>query len=137
MQRAGQAAGFAAATIAAAALIGWWAGLPLLASWGAGFAAVKPVTASCLAALGLALVYPGKDWRFAFAVGLAVAALAALALAEVLFNVELGIGPLVVAGGASFRETATTFRVTNAAVLAGGLAGGALALGRFERHRLA
>jgi PAS domain S-box-containing protein len=136
-QRAGQAAGFAAAAIAGAAIVGWWSGAPLLASWGPSFAMVKPVTASCLAVLGFALVHPGKDWRFAFAVGLAVAALAALAIAEVLFNVELGIGPLVVAGGASFRETATTFRVTNAAALAGGLAGGALALGRFERHRLA
>jgi hypothetical protein len=44
-----------------------------------------------LAALGFALVHPGKDSRFAFAVGLAVAALAALGLGLALFNVELGI----------------------------------------------
>jgi hypothetical protein len=33
-QHASQAAGFAALTIAAAALIGWWTGLLLLSSWG-------------------------------------------------------------------------------------------------------
>jgi hypothetical protein len=53
-QRASQAAGFAAVTIAVAAFIGWWAGLPMPSSWGAGFPAIKPVTAVCLAALGLA-----------------------------------------------------------------------------------
>jgi PAS domain S-box-containing protein len=136
-RRASQVAGLAAVMIAAAALIGWWAGLPLLANWGSGFATVKPVTALCLGALGLALMHPHRDSRFAFAVGLAVAALAAFALAEVLFNVELGIGRFVVAGEASFRTTATTFRVTNAAVLAGGLAGGSLALSLFERHHFA
>jgi len=35
-QRASQAAGFAAVTIVAAALIGWWTGLPILSSWDAG-----------------------------------------------------------------------------------------------------
>ena len=35
-QHAGQAAGFAAVTIAAAAFIGWWVSLPLLSSWGLG-----------------------------------------------------------------------------------------------------
>src|SRR6266852_2319445 len=90
-QRASQVAGFAAVTIAAAALIGWWAGLPLLSSWGPGFVTVKPVTAVCLVALGLALVHPGKNSRFAFAVGLAVAALAVLDLVEDVFGVDFGI----------------------------------------------
>jgi hypothetical protein len=40
-QHAGQAAGFAAVTIAAAAFIVWWVSLPLLSSWGSGFATVK------------------------------------------------------------------------------------------------
>ncbi len=70
-QHAGQAAGFAAVTIAAAAFIGWWVSLPLLSSWGSGFATVKPMVALCLVALGLALMHPGKNSRFAFAVGLA------------------------------------------------------------------
>src|SRR5262245_40669968 len=59
-QHAGQAVGFAAVIIAAAALIGWWGGLPMLSSWGSGFATTKPVAALCLTALGLALVHPGK-----------------------------------------------------------------------------
>src|SRR5260370_35901569 len=86
-QHASQAAGFAAVTIAAAVLIGWWGGLPMLSSWGSGFAATKPVAALCLAALGLALVHPGKNSRFALAVGLAVAALAV----RDLFCVDFGI----------------------------------------------
>ena len=59
-QRASEAAGVAAVAIAAAAFIGWWAGLPLLASWGAGLPAMKPVAAACVGALGLALIYPGR-----------------------------------------------------------------------------
>jgi hypothetical protein len=59
-QRTSQVAGFAAVTIAAAALIGWWVGLPLLSSWGSGFVPMQPATALCLVALGLALMHPGK-----------------------------------------------------------------------------
>jgi hypothetical protein len=136
-QRAGQAAGFAAAAIAAAALIGWWAGLPLLSSWSLGFATMKPVTASCLTALGLALVYPGRYWRFALAAGLAVAALAVLGLGVVLFNLELGIDRWLAPGDVSFRTAATSYRVINAATLGMALAGGSLALSGFERLRLA
>jgi len=132
-QRASQVAGFAAVTIAAVALVGWWAGLPLLSSWGSGFA-VKPVTALCLIALGLALVHPGKNARFAFAVGLAVAAVAALDLVEDVFGVDFGINrwlppqaPVSGAGAASFRMiTGTTLAIA--------LAGGSLALSRFEGH---
>src|SRR5258707_8253392 len=76
-------------------------------------------------------MYPGKDSRFAFAVGLAGVALAALGLALALLNVELGIdrwlAPAAVPGPMSFR-------VANVATWAVGLAGGALALSRFERH---
>src|SRR5258708_38528035 len=91
-QHASQAAGFAAVTIAGAVLIGWWGGLPMLSSWGSGFATVKPVTALCLTALGLALVHPGKNSRFAFAVGLVVAAVAALDLGQDLFGFDFGVG---------------------------------------------
>src|SRR5258707_1055273 len=76
-QQTSQVAGSVAVTIAAMALIGWWAKLPMLSSWGAGFAPTKPVTALCLTALGLALIHPGKNMRVAFAIGLAVAAIAA------------------------------------------------------------
>jgi PAS domain S-box-containing protein len=130
-QRASQAVGFAAVIIAAAALIGWWAELPLLSSWGPGFATVKPATAVCLVALGVALMHPGKDSRIAFAVGLAVAALAMLGLGVLLFNVKLGIDRWLAGPGAA------SFRVTNAATLALGLAGGSLALSRFDGHHFA
>jgi hypothetical protein len=91
--RASQAAGFAAVTIAAAALISWWVSVPLPSSWASGFATVKPTTALCLAVLGLAVVYPGTASRFVFAVGLAVAAVAALDLLD-LFSIDSGINRL-------------------------------------------
>jgi hypothetical protein len=137
-QHASQAAGFVAVTIAAAALMGWWVGLPLLSSWGSGLPTMRPLGALCLAALGVALVHPGKESRFAFAVGLAVAALTALGLAHVLFNVDLGIinRSLVPRAAVSGLGTAT-FRAASAGTVALGLAGGSLALSRFERRRLA
>jgi PAS domain S-box-containing protein len=126
---ASQAAGFATVTIAAAALIGWRAGLSLLSSWGSGFEPVKPVTALCLAALGLALVYPGKNSRFAFAVGIAVIAVAALDL----FGVDFGINRSLVPRALG----ATSFRAINGMPLAITVAGGSLALCRFEGHHFA
>src|SRR5258707_13432192 len=80
-QQASQVAGSVAVTIAAMALIGWWAKLPLLSSWGAGFAPTKPVTALCLMALGLPLVHPGQNMRGWVALGLAVAGAARPGLA--------------------------------------------------------
>jgi PAS domain S-box-containing protein len=137
-QRASQAAGFAAATIAVAALIGWWAWLPLLSSWGAGFPPMRPLGALSLTALGLALMHPGKDSRVAFAVGLSVAALAALVLGLTLFNVDLDIINRWLAPRAAVLGLGSAlFRVSVAGTLAFGLAGGALALSRFERHRFA
>ena len=79
-RHARQAAGFAAVTIAAVVLIGWWTGLPLLSSWGSGLPSMRPAGALALAAVGVALMHPGKNSRVAFAVGLAAAALAAVGL---------------------------------------------------------
>jgi PAS domain S-box-containing protein len=128
-RHASQAAGFATVTIAAAALIGWWAGLSLLSNWGSGFEPVKPVTALCLAALGLALMYPGKNSRFAFAVGIAVIAVAALDLFAVDFGVNRWLVPQALG--------ATSFRAINGMPLAITVAGGSLALCRFEGHHFA
>src|SRR5215470_17295375 len=135
-QQASQAAGFVAVTIGTAALIGWWAGLPLLSSWGSVSATVKPATALCLTALGLALVHPGKNLRFAFAVGLAVAAVAALDLCLDLFGVELGIDRLQSSRTAVLGQGAALVAMPHATSLGLALASGALALSRFERHRL-
>jgi PAS domain S-box-containing protein len=138
-ERASQAAGLAAVIIAAAVLIGWWAGLPLLSIWASGLPAMTPTGASVLAALGLALMHPGKDSRFAFAVGLIVAALAAVGLGLALFNVDLrlGIDRLLAPWAAVPEPGAALLRLQSAATLAFGLAGGSLALSRFERYRLA
>jgi PAS domain S-box-containing protein len=129
-QHASQAAGFAAVTIAAAVLIGWWGGLPMLSSWGSGFATTKPAAALCLAALGLALVHPGKDSRFALAVGLAVAAIAVLDL----FGVDFGINRWLVPRAAVPGPGTASFEMINGMPLAIALAGGSLALSRFEAH---
>jgi PAS domain S-box-containing protein len=137
-EHASQAAGFAAVTTAAAALIGWWTGLPILSSWGAGFPPLRPLGALCLAALGLALVHPGKDSRLPFAVGVAVGGLAAVGLVLVPFNVDLGIiNRWLVPGAAIPRLGTATFRAASAGTVALGLAGASLALSRFERHRVA
>src|SRR5262249_18538418 len=132
-QRASQAASFVAVTIAAAALIGWWAELPWLSSWGSGLTTVKPVLALCLAALGLALVHPRKNLRLALAVGLAVVAVAMLDL----FGVDFGINRWLVPQTAVPGPEATSFRMINGMPLAIALAGSALALSHFERHRFA
>src|SRR5215470_8258178 len=90
-QQASQAAGFAAATIGAAALIGLWANLPVLSKWGSGFPIERPLGALGLTALGVALMRPGKESRVALAVGLIATAIAAVGLVLVLSNIELGI----------------------------------------------
>jgi PAS domain S-box-containing protein len=136
-QHASQAAGFVAVTIGTAALIGWWAGLPLLSSWGWGFATVKPATALCLTALGLALAHPGKNLRIAFAVGLAVAAVAAIDLCLDLFGVESGIDRLQSSRTAVIGPESALFTMPHATSLGLAFASGSLVLSRFERHRLA
>src|SRR5258708_36666788 len=88
-QHASQAAGLAAVTIAAAALIGWWTGLAVLSSWGAGFPPLRPLGAFCLAALGLALVPPRKAPRLPLPVGRARAGPRCLRGARGLFNSRL------------------------------------------------
>jgi PAS domain S-box-containing protein len=123
-QRASQLAGLAAVIIAATAFAGWWTGTPLLSTWGLGIP-VRPPVALVLAALGLALMYPGRERRLTFAAGLATSILAALRLAELLAADQLGTerwlqGP--------------AFQIPKAALLALILTGGALALSRFERH---
>src|SRR6266566_245145 len=136
-QYASQAAGFAAVTIAAVGLVGWWAEVPLLSRWGAGLAAMKPVTAMCLTTLGVALMFPGKDSRLAFAVGVAVVIVAALDLSQLLFNVELGIDRWLVPPDVVPGPWAASFQVINGMPLAIVLAGSALALSRFEGHYFA
>ncbi len=128
-KRASQLAGLAAVTVAIAALVGWWAGALLLSSWGLG-TAVRPPVAACLIALGLALANPGREWRFASAVGLAVMALAGFRLALVLAVDEPPIDRWLLAPGSA------ALQIPKAALAALALSGGALALGRFERHRL-
>jgi hypothetical protein len=133
-RHATQAAGYAAVAIAATTLIGMWTGLPLLSTWGFGFPTIRPVAALGLAALGLALMHPGKDSRVAFAVGLSVTAIAALVLVLALSNVGIGIINLGLPPRWALEAAST--RVTSVAAIAFGLAGGSLALSCVERYRL-
>jgi PAS domain S-box-containing protein len=137
-QQASQAAGFAAVAIAAAAFTGWWVSLPLPSSWFSGFAAVKPTTALCLAALGLAIVHPGKNSRLAFAVGLAVAAIATLDLLD-RFGIDTGINRLnrLLVPRAAVPEPETLFRMINGVPVTLTILGSSLALSRFERYHFA
>jgi PAS domain S-box-containing protein len=122
-QQASQVAGLAAVTIAAAALVGWWASLPLLSDWGS--PAMKPMTALSLAVLGLALTHPGRTSRFAFALSLAAVAFAALD-----FAINRGLVPQAVV----LASDDDSFRSGPGMPLATAVAGIALALSRFERH---
>jgi PAS domain S-box-containing protein len=134
--RASQVVGLVAVTIAAAALVGWWAGLPLLTNWGSGLPATRPPGALCLAVLGVALVHPGKDSLLALVAGVAVATLALVGLALVLFNVDLGIINRSLVPPAAVPTLGTAaFRAASAATVALGLAGGSLAFGRSDRYR--
>jgi PAS domain S-box-containing protein len=134
-QNVSQIAGFAAVTIAGAAIIGWWTGSPLLSSWDPGFAGVKPVAALCLAALGIALVCPGKNERFAVVFGLAVAAGAAVDLGQDLVGFDFGVNRWLAPRAAMPVNGAASFRMITGTKLAMALAGGSLALSRFEgRH---
>ncbi len=114
------------------ALVGWWTGLPLLSAWDLR-TPVRPPAALALAVLGLALLYPGRDRRVAFAAGLAVAAAAVLRLSAILLSVEWG-NPGVPAAG---PEPGAAFQIPHATLFVLALAGGALALSRSERRRLA
>jgi PAS domain S-box-containing protein len=121
-------------TIAGAALAGWWAGLPLLLSWGRGLPAIRPAGVLCLAVLGLALIHPGKNARFAVIAGCAVAALAAFFLGVLLLKIDAVIGWL--AGQAALTGADEhVLRASHMATLAFGLAGGSLALCGCERCR--
>jgi two-component sensor histidine kinase/PAS domain-containing protein len=136
-QHASRAAGFAAVTIAAAVLIGLWGRLPTLSSWGSGFATVKPMTALCLTALGVAVVYPGKNSRFAFTVGLVVSALAILDLGQDLFGFDFGIDRWLVPRAAFEGSGVAALRTINGMPVAIAFAGGSLVLSRFEGNHFA
>src|SRR5712671_5367896 len=137
-QHASQVAGFAVVAIAAAALISWWVAPPMLSSWGSGFATMRPMTALCLTALGLALVYPGKNSRFGLVVGLAVAAIAVLDLLD-RFGIDSGINRLnsLLVPRARAPGPETSFPMINGVPVALALAGASLALSRIKRYHFA
>jgi PAS domain S-box-containing protein len=126
-RHASQAAGLAAVAVAAAALIGRWADLPLLSGWGTGLPVMTPFAAVCLAALGLALMRP-RDPGLAFVAGLAITAVAAVDLALAIAGGGRGIDPDIAATGLSLMSAAMAVGLM--------LAGGALVLSGFERHDL-
>jgi PAS domain S-box-containing protein len=137
-QDSSRIAAVVAVAIAAAAFIGWWVSQPISPSWDSGFATVKPVTALCLIALGFALVHPRKNSRLAFAVGLAVAAIAALDLLD-RFAIDSGINHLnrLLVPRVAVRGTEAPFPMINGVPVALALTGASLALSRFERYHLA
>jgi PAS domain S-box-containing protein len=121
---ASQVAGFAAAAIAVMALIGWWASMPLLSSWGS--AMMTPVDAANIAALGLALMCPVRESRVVFAIGLVVAVVGVVGFGLNHGLVQLPqVAPDIASPGAG-----------SGMGLAIAAAAAALALSRFERHHV-
>jgi PAS domain S-box-containing protein len=99
---------------------------------------MRPLGALCLALVGLALIRPGKDQRFAVVAGIAVALLAAFFLGSLLLGFDVSIEWLALRSpvlSTGVPEEAA-FRIAHTATLAFGLAGSSLALSRFERYRL-
>ncbi len=139
-RRASHAAGIVAVTIAAAALAGWWAGQPLLSGWGVGLPAMQPSGALCLAVLGLALVCPGGDQRFAVVAGTTVAFVATFLLGAALLNVDAGAGIDWLALRSPVPPPWPDWpasRIVHASTVAFALTGAALGLSPFDRYRLA
>ena len=132
-QRASQVAGFAAVAIAAVAFIGWWAGLPLLSSWVSGFGRMKPMTALCVVAVGLALMRRSRDSRLAVAVGFTVTTVAAFTL----LGVDFGINAWLVPQGAMLEPGPASSRTMIEMPLATAFVGGSLALSRLENQQFA
>jgi PAS domain S-box-containing protein len=124
-QNASRVAGFAAVLIAATAFIGWWAKLPLLASWGPGLSAVAPLGALCQASLGVSLLRR-EEQGLAFAIGLAGTAVSLLSLGLAMFGVKLGTDPLAPAPGAEL------FAMPASTALGLALAGVAIILERYD-----
>ncbi len=121
---ASQVAGVATIAVAMVALFGAWWGPPPLAGWQAGLPLTIPFEVFCLTALGVVLIRPLDD-VLAVAVGLVVAAIAAVDLVLDLFGAEPEASPWVL------------FTVPSATALGVVLAGSALLLSRFERHYIA
>jgi PAS domain S-box-containing protein len=108
-----------------------------MSNWDSGIATVKPVTAMCLAALGLALMRPGRASRLTVAAGMAVAAISALDLLDHL-GIDSGVERLngLLVPQASLPGPGTSFRMINGAPVGLVLAGISLALSRFERFHV-
>jgi hypothetical protein len=128
-QHASQAVGFAAVTIAGAVLIGWWAGLPMLSTWARALPPRNPwrpcasqpsVSRSCTPARTRASRsrWPrGGRHRCARSVWC-----------------RFRYQPLARAAAAVPGPGAASFEMINGMPLAIALAGGSLALSRFEGH---
>jgi PAS domain S-box-containing protein len=137
-QRASRIAGFLAVTVGIIGLASWWVLALIPPGWSPDAATVKPTTALCLSAFGLAFMQPSSDQRLTFAVSVAVAAIAALDLLD-LFGVDPGINRLnrLLVPQAAAAASEPLFHMINGVPVAFLLALGSLALGRLERHRFA
>src|SRR5258708_10477483 len=96
------------------------------------------MVALCLMALGLALMHPGENSRLAFAVGVAVAAIATLGLLD-RFGIDTGLNRLnrLLGPRAAVPGPETSFRMINRGPFALALVGGSLALRRLPRDHFA
>ncbi len=121
-------AGMVLLAIASAALVGWWANLPWLTSWGAGWPAMKPVTAVCLLGLGLILARATLGSPMARQVAYGLLACTGLSLLQDIAGLDLGIERWLVPRGAAPGPGAESLRMAPATGIALSCAAAAIAM---------
>jgi signal transduction histidine kinase len=114
-----EAAAVVLAAVALLALAGWISGVPQLASWVAGDAAMRPITALCFLAAGVALAFEQRlHAGVATTLGWLVCGIGALSLAQDLTGIDLMVADWLAPRGAFTAAATATGLVCGGAAIA-------------------